>query len=247
MAEALPQLSPYGTRANPVQIGDRHGRWTVIAEAPQAVNSAGYKTRRVLCRCDCGVEKVQAPNTLRYGSTRSCGCLQREAASKSRRKHGATANGRRPPREYMIWLNMRSRCRNPANKGFAYYGGRGIEICDRWFDSFEAFMADIGPRPSHNHSVERKDNDGPYSPDNCKWASKKEQARNTRRSRIIWVRGEPRVLAEIAETTGICEATIRERVERGWHHSIIDQPRLSPWEAAHRAGTARWAKARAAT
>lgn len=243
MAEAATQISPFGTRAKPVQIGDQFNRWTVIAEAPQALNCHGYRTRRVMCRCDCGTEKAVAPGALRYGSTKSCGCLQREAARNSRRTHGATAGGR-PPREYYIWQNMRSRCRNPRNQVYAYYGGRGITICDRWFDSFEAFMADMGPRPSRKHSVERNDNDGPYSPENCRWATKKEQARNTRKTRIIWVRGEPRVLAEIAETTGICEAAIRNRVERGWPSHLIDAPKMVPWEAAKRASDARWRKAK---
>lgn len=245
MPEAANPISPYGSRAKPIQIGERFGRWTVIAEAPQAINSLGYRTRRVLCRCDCGTQKVQAPNSLRYGSTRSCGCLQRDVLRARVTKHGATA-GRKPPREYYIWQNMRSRCRNPKNQVYAYYGGRGVTICDRWFESFEAFMADMGPRPSRQHSVERDDNDGPYSPENCRWATKKEQARNTRRSRVIWVRGEPRVLAEIAETTGICEATIRERVERGWPSHMIDAPKVSPKECSRRALAAKSAKAAAA-
>lgn len=111
---------------------------------------------------------------------------------------------------------MRNRCNNPKNKSFFKYGGRGITVCERW-ELFTNFLADMGPRPSLRHSIERKDNNGPYSPENCEWAVPKTQARNRRTSRLIEFEGVTKTLAEWSESTGLSAGTIIRRIDvSGW-------------------------------
>jgi hypothetical protein len=108
---------------------------------------------------------------------------------------------------------MNDRCTNPQNKVFQSYGGRGIVVCDRWRESFEAFLSDMGPRPSRDHSIERRDNDGPYTPDNCIWATQREQTANRRSNRFMTHDGQTLHLAEWARRTGIGESTLRVRIK----------------------------------
>jgi hypothetical protein len=117
--------------------------------------------------------------------------------------------------EYGIWESMLRRCLNPKHKAFKDYGGRGITVCDRWRD-FSAFYADIGPRPSPRHSLERKDGNGNYEPTNCRWATKREQQRNTRRNVRLTFRGETRCLAEWADIMGLKRELVRGRIRLGW-------------------------------
>lgn len=119
-------------------------------------------------------------------------------------------------REYYVWKAARSRCYNPRNKGFDHYGGRGITMCDEWRDDVQAFLRDMGPRPSPKHSIERIDNDGPYSPDNCRWGTRVEQASNTTRNNQVTLNGETHTLTEWARRFGVKLSTIYARLDRGW-------------------------------
>ena len=132
-----------------------------------------------ICKCDCGNESTAIVSDLRSGHHRSCGCLHIESIT----THGNTKHGGFRTREYSIWMNMKSRCCNPMHGAYAYYGGRGITVCERWLNSFENFLADMGNLPTQKHTIERINNSLGYSPDNCKWATIKEQAQNRRPAR----------------------------------------------------------------
>ena len=124
--------------------------------------------------------------------------------------------------ECVIWYSMLQRCSDPTHSKYAYYGGRGITVCARWQDSFEAFYADMGPRPSPAHSLDRyPDHDGPYAPENCRWATKHEQMRNMRSNRWLTYNGMTMCLADWARYTEIhgtpiSVQTLRKRLRNGW-------------------------------
>lgn len=163
------------------------------------------------CNCDCGTACVIVPTgKLKEGLKLSCGCLQREVASKRLRTHGQS----RTP-EHRAWNGMRARCLNPSASGYADYGGRGIVVCERWLTSFEAFFDDMGRKPSARHSLERIDVNGNYEPGNCCWATRKEQARNTRTTKWLSVDGVVASLAEHCEKRGLRYGTVLWRLRAG--------------------------------
>lgn len=198
------------------RTGTRYGRLLVVARAK---NGTGNKSRWV-CRCDCDPQTtiiVQGGN-LHDGHTTSCGCMK--GIGGDRDMHGAT----RTP-EHRAWVGMKLRCSNPNTKGYSRYGGRGIQVCDRWRDSFSAFLADMGPRPSPRHSVERRNNDGNYEPDNCYWATDAEQTRNTRQNRNYTYNGRTMCLTDWARESGRPRSTLMQRLERGW---TLEQAMFTP-------------------
>jgi len=130
-------------------------------------------------------------------------------------KHGQARAGKHT-KEYWIWMQMRKRCSDPKQEHFHLYGGRGITVCDRWLSSFENFIADLGPRPTPKHSIERVDSNGTYEPGNCRWATPKEQANNTSRNKFIEWNGQRKTAAQWAEELGVNSELILYRLENGW-------------------------------
>lgn len=155
--------------------GDRFGRLVVLSRAHK--NSPGTYW---LCRCDCGTERIIMGSALKRGRTKSCGCLQRETVRAMLLTHGDSCRGRWAP-EYTAWIDMRKRCNDPHHKWYPSYGGRDIAVCPQWVCSYETFLADMGRRPSAGHSLDRINNNGDYTPQNCRWATRSQQQRNKRR------------------------------------------------------------------
>lgn len=154
-------------------VGQSFGRLTVLAFA-----QIEREATRWLCECRCGARLVVAGRNLRSGNTASCGCLHREIAADCGRRSRIHGEGAGTP-EYKSWAAMKARCLNPADKDFPSYGGRGVQICARWRNDYAAFLADMGRRPSIQHTLDRfPNNDGDYEPSNCRWATKSEQALN---------------------------------------------------------------------
>jgi hypothetical protein len=189
----------------PIAIGERFGRLTTIGEVARVGNGG----ERVLVACDCGNNLSVLKGSLRSGNTKSCGCLHRDflKSGAARRRHGFSHT-----RTWISWCNMRGRCNDPKNISFPNYGGRGIYVCDRW-NSFDHFLDDMGPRPDDT-SLERVDNNGPYSPDNCRWATKTEQGLNTRTTIRVIVGDETMSMSRAAKAVGISIGSITTRRKR---------------------------------
>lgn len=169
------------------------------------------KGRMWKCECDCGTVFTARSRFLRSGKTQSCGCLMRDRVSERFTTHGMYLSN-----EYIVWAAAKQRCTNPKSPIFHHYGGRGITMCDRWLESFPAFFADMGPRPSPKHTIERRDNESGYCPENCVWATMSEQMSNTRRTRILDYDGKQLPLCEWAEIMGIDPMNLRSRLQSGW-------------------------------
>lgn len=167
-----------------------------------------------LCRCNCGASFVSSGENIRKSAAFSCGCQRGANISAAKERHGEASIARKTT-EYRVWASARSRTSNLNNPAWKDYGGRGICMDERWH-SFEMFLADMGRRPSPKHTLDRINNDGPYSRDNCRWATKKQQARNRRSSTKLEFGGETKTIAEWAEIKGINGQTLTTRLRDGW-------------------------------
>lgn len=193
--------------------GARYGRLVALSDSHRDHN----KKVHWLFRCDCGAEVVKSVGDVRSGHVSSCGCLRREVSARMapKRSEGNITHGCTHTPEYACWKDMFRRCTKPTHKSYASYGGRGIQVCARW-RVFENFLADMGRRPSPDYSLDRINNDGNYEPGNCRWATRVEQMRNTRRNHVVTVRGRDMCVTEAAEVSGLKPATLRRRVLNGW-------------------------------
>lgn len=191
--------------------GQKFGRLTFLSRDTRQ----GRSVTKWYCRCDCGKVISSQPACIKNGLVVSCGCYQREAILRAVTKHGAASDGNRTP-EYVAWSHMKDRCLNKKSRGYAAYGGRGITICKQWELSFETFLLDMGKRPSRKHSIDRTDNDGPYSPSNCRWATQKQQQRNKRITVKYRFNGDNLTAGEYAEKYCLNESKLRDRLNRGW-------------------------------
>lgn len=183
-------------------IGDRFGRLVVIGLSHDDKDKLLCE-----CKCDCGnIIKTRSHNLV-TGDTKSCGCFKIEETKRRNTTHGMNKT-----HEHLCWLAMKQRCDYEKHVSYHLYGGRGIRVCDRWRFSFENFLSDMGPAPSRNHTIERVDTDGDYCPENCKWATYKEQGQNTRTNVIVEYKGEKMTISQLADLVGMNYHTIHGRI-----------------------------------
>lgn len=221
-------------------IGKQFGKLRVV-------EYAGYEGHRSRwrCLCRCGTSVVRSSESLMRskasGSVSSCGCEHRKMTAGINRKHGFATNRTVPP-EYQSWSGLKQRCLNPNDSKYYRYGGRGIAVCDRWKDDFGAFLADMGRRPSARHSLERIDLDGPYSPENCRWATTGEQARNTSRNIMVEIDGERMCASDAARMYGKPVGAFIRRLKRGWSADEAAKTPLRQDNPDYRLHHHRWQK-----
>ncbi len=181
------------------------------------IRYAGIKNGKTawVCNCECDKDNINRKEIivksthLKSGYTKSCGCL----IGKSRIKHGMSKD-----KIHGIWCSMRERCNDSNNQAYHNYGGRGIKVCDRWLgvDGFQKFYEDMGDRPSSEYTLERRDNNENYCPENCYWATRIEQGRNKRNNVYIEYNGKNQTLSEWARETGFNQTMIARRLKNGW-------------------------------
>lgn len=188
-----------------MKSGEKYGRLTAVEFFE---NRNGRRIWKFLC--DCGKTALINHAHVKIGHTKSCGCLNVEATKKANTTHGM-----RKTSTYRIWSNMKYRCLKEKSTHYKDYGGRGIKVCGKWL-KFEGFLEDMGEKPE-GLTLDRIDNDGDYTAENCQWATKTQQANNCRSNLFIEYLGEKKTIAQVATLTGIKYATLRKRiVELGW-------------------------------
>ena len=183
-------------------IGLKFSKLTVVSSA--GVDK--HQKRIWSCICECGNTTVVATTQLRLGKTQSCGCFKTEVH---------TIHGDHKSLEYYAWRSMRNRCKDQNTKYYGKYGGRGIKVCERW-ENYLHFLADMGRKPTKSHSLDRIDNDGDYTPENCRWATKSEQTKN--RSTTVWLEheGKKMLVQDWANEVGLPYTTLYARLRNGW-------------------------------
>lgn len=212
--------------------GDKFGKWTVLH---YDIASVG-KRARWICKCDCGTVTSLSGHHLRTSAYPNCGC------DRSRQQKAVTTHGLTGSTEYRIWRSIKSRCTREKHVAFDRYHGRGIYLCDGWSISFAQFLEDMGRIADGCVSIDRIDNDGPYTcghckdctakgaTANCRWATAQQQARNRRNNHYLTHAGVTKLLIEWAEDTGIRPGTLSERLRRGWTvaHTLTTPLRQTP-------------------
>lgn len=196
-------------KREPMKAGQRHGRLVSVEFARRVGKGYYWKYR-----CDCGNETIAKTGAVRRGHTRSCGCLQKESAVNV--GHRNATHGYAGTSEYNIWCGMVARCHDSKHAGYANWGGRGIKVCERWMDP-ASFIADMGIRPTNRHTLERRNNESDYSPENCYWATYHQQHRNKRTNVNVEYNGQTMCLKDAAKLAGINYSTVNKRINAyGW-------------------------------
>ena len=192
-------------------IGKKFGRLTPIKKVESYVDpKSNQKSSMFLCKCDCGNEKEIRLTCFKSGHTKSCGCYNVENRTKwvkAMETHGECKTA-----EYKCWAGTKTRCYNKKNNRYKGYGGKGVKVCGRWLNSYENFLADMGRKPSPQHSIDRIDVNGDYCPENCRWATRKEQANNTINTLHIEYNGEIKPLSVWAKLYNINRQTLHSRI-----------------------------------
>lgn len=208
-----------------IQVGQKYGRLTAVRQ----VESKNQATRWE-CLCDCGKTAIVKSDNLKSGNTKSCGCLMRDQARMrcaNRRTHGRSKTP-----EHYAWIGLKRRCVNPNNQTHKYYIDQGVTVCARWMTSFEAFLADVGLRPSPKHSLDRwPDPFGNYEPDNVRWATAEEQMHNRRDNVLVTIGGETHCVGAWEKIAGLRRETVRRRLKKGWPVERLLEP-ARKWQRA---------------
>lgn len=196
-------------------IGQRFGRLTVVGED----KNNGQNKRMWICKCDCGKTKSKPIDTysLTHGKVKSCGCLYFESNKERNKKHGLTHS-----RIYKVWCSMKNRCHCVGNIAFDNYGGRGIKVCQEWYNDFQAFY---DWAMSHGYTdekfIDRIDNNGDYCPQNCRWSTMKEQQNNRRNNRQIWYKNHLYTVSQLAEKLNLSRSALAWRLDNGWNENEL--------------------------
>ena len=186
-----------------IKVGERYGMLKVLKSSART-NSGRLQFE---CLCDCGNTTIAESSNIERGRTSSCGCYR----TQSRYRHNMVNSS-----EYQSWCALRVRCYNKKSDHYKDYGGRGIKVCDSWLESFNNFFDDMGYKPNRRYSIDRINNDGDYTPSNCRWAKKKIQARNKRNNHILSYNGESHPITEWEEKLGFKQGTVKSRIYYGW-------------------------------
>ena len=198
--------------------GESFGRLTAIAIVENRNHVYHW-----LCICECGSDVVVRTASLVSGNTKSCGCLSLDVSRNRFLSHGLSDT-----REYNAWKSMQARCNSQGNASYSRYGGRGISVCERW-ESLENFILDMGKHPGEGYSIDRIDNDGDYTPENCRWATRKEQTRNMKTNRMLKLGSETLCVAEWADRIGVYPNLIHNRLQLGWSDEKALTEKVRKW------------------
>lgn len=203
--------------------GKKFTRLQVVGFSRSIRTKSGIWRHYWKCLCDCGAHTEVQTETLRYGHTRSCGCLGAEARLKRSLVHGFCHRGKVHP-FYRVWQEMIRRCTNSTRNGWCNYGGRGITVCERWFN-FSTFRQDMYPTWRRGLTLGRIDNDGNYIKSNCQWETRRQQNNNTRHNRHITAFGKTQTISQWADELNVPYSLLLWRMDEGWNHErIVSQP-----------------------
>ena len=191
--------------------GQRFGRLIVTERAESLTSPCGSKRARWICQCDCGNTVIVAAKELMRGDTKSCGCLQRDRTAEV-----STTHGMKKTKIYHVWIDMKQRCLNPNNYRYSDWGGRGITVCNEWheFEPFRDWALAHGYQDGL--TIDRIDNNGPYSPDNCRWITAQAQQFNKRCNIVLTHNEKTQTLTEWAHEVNISPSTLSARLRAGW-------------------------------